>query len=121
MIILDRSQATHTLNFIPKNYTPTGAAIFKVTIKNETQDTQTFEQTFSSFSAVKYYFTVTANFGFDTSKDLTYTLEINDTVKNEVIYRDKLFVTNQSASSYSINSGEYTFESTSTNEYLIYE
>ena len=121
MTILDRTQASHTLNFIPKSYTPTGAAIFKVNIKNETQDTQTFEQTFSSFTALKYYYSITANFGFDTTKDLTYTLEISDTNKSEVIYRDKLFVTDQSAASYSINSGEYTFESTSTNEYLIYE
>ena len=62
-----------------------------------------------------------ATFGFDANKDQTYTLEITNTATNAVLYRDKLFVTDQSASTYSINTGKYTFETSSTNDYLVYE
>ena len=121
MTILDRSSSSHTLNFIPKVYSPTGSAIFKVLIKNEQQNTEVYNQTVSSFTALKYYYTYTATFGFDANKDQTYTLEITNTATNAVLYRDKLFVTDQSAATYSINTGKYTFESSSTNDYLVYE
>ena len=121
MTILDRGESSHSINFIPKEYNPTGSAIFKVLIKNEEQNTEVYSQTVSSFTALKYYYTYTANFGFDANKDQTYTLEITNTSSNEVLYREKIFVTDQSTSTYSINTGKYTFESSSTNDYLVYE
>ena len=121
MVLFDRTQSSHTLNFIPKVYSPTGSAIFKVLIKNEAQNTEVYNQTVSSFTALKYYYTYTATFGFDANKDQTYTLEISNTSTNDILYRDKILATDQSASSYSVNTNEYTFESSSTNDYLVYE
>ena len=47
-----------------------------------------------------------------------YTLNIlNGT---DVIYTDKVFVTNQSIATYSINNGEYV-QSSSNNDYVVYE
>tara|TARA_R100001443_G_scaffold15866_2_gene25717 strand:+ start:6136 stop:6504 length:369 start_codon:yes stop_codon:yes gene_type:complete len=120
-IILDRSESSHTLNFIPKVYAPTGANIFKVVVKNESQNTQVYSQTVSSFTETKYYYQYTASFGFDSAKDQNYTIEITNTATSQVLYRDKIFATDQSAATYSINTNQYTYETSNTNDYLVYE
>ena len=121
MIVLDRGESSHTINFIPKVYKETGGNIFKIVVKNEAQNTEVYNQTVSSLTALKYYYTYTATFGFDTNKDQDYILEITNTATNDVLYRDKIFVTDQSATTYSINTGKYTFQASSSNDYLVYE
>lgn len=121
MIVLDRTQSSHTLNIIPRSYTPTGSNIFKVVIINEEQNTEVHNATVSSFTALKYYYTYTADLGLDSSKDLTYILEVSDTATSKVIYRDKIFGTDQNVSTYSPNTGKYVQNATASNDYLVYE
>lgn len=121
MTILDRSLSTHTVNFIPRSYDATGSTTYRVIVRNKTLNTEVYNQTTTSFSGVDYYNTFAASFGFDTAKDFNYSLEITNTATSKVIYREILFVTDQTAASYSINSGKYTFETSSTNDYLVYE
>ena len=90
MIVLDRTQSSHTINIIPRSYTPTGSNIFNIVIKNEDQNTEVHNATVSSLTSVKYYYTYTANLGLDSAKDLTYILEVSNTATSEVIYRDKI-------------------------------
>lgn len=121
MIILDRTQSSHTLNIIPRNYSPTGSNIFKIVITNEEQNTEVSNVTVSSLSAVKYYYSYTANLGLDSTKDLTYILEVTDTATSKVIYRDKIFGTDQTVSTYSPNTGRFTQNPTAANDFLVYE
>lgn len=121
MIILDRTQATHTLNIIPRSYNPTGAAIFKFVIKNEQENTQVHSATVSSLTPLKYYYTYTANLGLDATKDMTYLLEVTNTATNLVLFRDKILGTNQAASTYSPNTGKFITNNSASNDYLVYE
>ncbi len=121
MIILDRTQATHTLNIIPRSYNPTGAAIFKFVIKNEQENTQVHSETVSSLTPLKYYYTYTANLGLDSTRDMTYLLEVTNTATNLVLFRDKILGTNQAASTYSPNTGKFITNNSASNDYLVYE
>ncbi len=121
MIVLDRTQSSHVISFIPSSYTPTGSAIFRIKVTNEQQNTTVYNQTVTSLTAVDYYYTYTANLALDTSKDQDYLLEITNTATNEVLYRDKIFGTSQTVADYSINSGKYTTNTTENNDFLIYE
>jgi len=121
MIVLDRTQTNSTISFIPRSYNPTGGGIFKVVVKNEEQNMTNSTATVSSFTAVDYYYTYTANIGMDQNKDQTYTLEITDTNASSVIYRDKIFGTDQSSSTYSPNTGQFKSNTTGSNDYLVYE
>ena len=121
MIVLDRTQSSHTVNFIPSSYTPTGSAIFRIKVMNEQQNTTVYNQTASSFTAVDYYYKHTANLNLDSAKDQDYILEITNTATNKVLYRDKILGTNQTVADYSINSGMYTTNTTENNAFLIYE
>ncbi len=121
MIVLDRTQSSHTISFIPSTYVPTGSAIFRIKVTNEQQNTEVYNQTVSSLTAVDYYYTYTANLALDTAKDQDYLLEITNTATNKVLYRDRILGTNQTVAAYSINSGEYTTNTTQTNDYLVYE
>lgn len=121
MTILDRAEATHTLNFVPRSYDTTGATTYRIIVRNKEQNTEVYNQTATTFSEVGYYKTYTANFGFDTATDFNYTLQIKNETTSKYIYKEILFVTNQTASDYSVNKGQYTFETSSTNEYLVYE
>ena len=121
MIVLDRTSSSHTIQIIPKNYVPSGGKIFRVKVENEGQNTEVYNQTVSAFTEVDYYFTHTANLGLDSTKDQMYSLEITNTTNNEVLYRDRIFGTNQTAANYSINTSIYTTNTTGANDYLIYE
>ena len=49
-----------------------------------------------------------------------YMLEIQNTTDNRIIFRDKIFCTNQASSTYEMTSGIYTQHNTGANEYLYY-
>jgi len=121
MQVLDRTQANNTLNIIPRSYEPTGSAIFKVVIKNEEQNTEVHNASLTSLTALKYYYTYTANLGLDTDKDQTYLLEISNTATSSVLFRDKLFGTNQAINTYSPNTGKFVSNTSGSNDYLVYE
>ena len=120
MIVLNRTQTNNTINFIPRSYTPTGANIFKIEVKKDAQNVVAYTATVSSLTKLKYYYTYTADFNLDTTKDQTYLLEITDTGTSKVLYKDKIFATNQTIANYSINTGKYTTNTTGANDYLVY-
>ena len=48
-------------------------------------------------------------------------LEVSNTGTSKVLYRDKIFGTDQAVSTYSPNTGKFTQNPTAANDYLVYE
>lgn len=80
------------------------------------EETNTEETIECVFSIDKYY--AVTNLVFPIKENKFYTLTIlNGT---EVVYKDKIFCTNQTIEQFSINNNVYT-ERASDNEFIIYE
>lgn len=109
MIILKEQEAAQVLKFIPRNY---GADT--IVLRNET--TNELQTISASFSLDKYYLTTTTV--FDLKQDTFYNL----TIKNgaEVVYKDRVFCTNQNIVNYTVNKDEYVAHATN-NDFIIYE
>ena len=115
MIILQESSGSQTINFIPRSYT--SGLTYTISITNELKGISAFSDSATSFTLVDYYYTYSNTFT-NLKQDNYYMLEIKQ--GTDVVFKDKIFVTNQTLSTYSVNNNEYT-EQTSNNEFIIYE
>ena len=109
MIILKEQVEAQTLKFIPRSY---GANT--IILRNDT--TNEIQTISASFSLDSYYLTTTTI--FDIKENYFYDLTIKNGV--EVVYKDKVFCTNQVIADYTINKNEYVANVTN-NEFIIYE
>jgi hypothetical protein len=110
MIILREDSNNQTFSFIPRK-----EEYNTMTITDEQTNTTTTISIVSD-SISTYYHTITAN--FDLKEGNFYVLKVlNNT---EVVFYDKVFCTNQSLVSFSVNNNTYTSHSTS-NDFIIYE
>lgn len=109
MIILKEQSTSQTFKVIPRSYTATS-----MTFTHE-ESGEVF--TYSITPTIdRYYLSISKIIALKDNH--FYTLNIfNGTT---VIYTDKVFVTNQSIATYSINNGEY-IQSSSNNDYVVYE
>jgi hypothetical protein len=109
MIILKQQTTPHTINAILDG----GAGTTIVLRDEETNIVTTLNATFTSNS---YYSTAVILLPLIDGK--TYTI----TIKNgaDVVYKDKIFCTNQTIADYTINKDQY-IQHTTNNEYTIYE
>jgi hypothetical protein len=112
MIILQKIDSNQSFSFIPRSYT--NGTTYTVIIKNETTNTEVYNDTTTSFTEVDYYYQYTDTFTL--IEDTTYNLEIKE--GNNVIFKDKIFCTNQTVSAYSVNNTEYT-EHNQDNEFIV--
>jgi hypothetical protein len=135
MIVLTTSTNAQELKFIPRNY----AADSIVLTDEETNTSTTISATFTKES---YY--LKSDISFSLKKDKFYSLKVyksavsdfvervtNDdgTVESQsciqidinkvLVYKDKIFCTDQVIKDYSIHNGIYT-QRESTNEYIVY-
>jgi len=92
------------------------AKTYSLVIKSEEQNKVIFTDSNATFSEVKYYYTysttqalVEANF---------YTYEIMNTTDGVLIYRDKIFATDQTLSTFNISNNVYVEQSTGDNQYI---
>jgi len=109
MIILKEQTGPQELTFIPRESNAT-----TIVLRNETTaEISTIQATFSLSS---YYLTTTTIFDL---KEFTF---YNLTVLNnaDVVYKDKIFCTNQVVKDYTVNKNQYVSNDTN-NEYKIYE
>ena len=109
MIILKEQITSQTFKVIPRGYTATSMTF----THEETGVVLTY-----SISPItdRYYLSISKIIALKDNH--FYTLNIlNGTT---VIYTDKVFVTNQTIATYSINNGEY-IQNTSNNDYVVYE
>jgi hypothetical protein len=109
MIILKEQSTAQTLKFIPRSY---GADT--IVLRDETtNEIQTISATFTLDS---YY--LSASKIFDLKENTFYNLTIKNGV--EVVYKDKVFCTNQVLKDYTVNKDEYVAHATN-NDFIIYE
>jgi hypothetical protein len=114
MIILQDSDASQTISFIPRSYSSTET--YSVDITSETENKSVYSQSHTGdFSLVKYYRQLSAV--YDLKENNFYMIEIKDS-SNNIIFRDKIFCTNQQVLDYSVNNNNYTTHS-SNNEFII--
>jgi len=114
MIILQNTASSQTINFIPREYEASESNIYNISIVNETTNKSVYNQDTNSFTLNDYYYQYSGTFTL--VEDTFYILTIKKS--GNVIYKDKIFCTNQTVSSYSVNNNEYTPQET-TNEFIV--
>jgi len=114
MQIITKS-GTRLINFMPRETIDSGK-VYELKIKSEEQNKVILTDSNASFTLVKYYYT------YSTTQELTeanfYTIEINNTTDGTLIFKDKLFCTDQTLSTFVISNNVYIEKSTGTNEYI---
>ena len=111
-ILLDNS-LNQTLSFIPRSY-PSEVDYSLV----EEGTGRTVDKVSVATSSVLGRLTISDKFLLQ--EDKFYSIDIYDTSTGELIFRDKIFVTNQDVKAYSINDGRFVEEETKDNSYIIY-
>jgi len=114
MIILQDSDSAQIIRFIPRSYSSTETYTVNITSETENKSVYSVNHT-GDFSLVKYYRQLSAV--YDLKQDNFYVIEITDSSGN-IIFRDKIFCTNQEVLDYSVNDSNYTTH-TSNNEFII--
>jgi hypothetical protein len=112
MIILQETATSQTIKFIPREWT--SGATYRFKIHNEMTNKNVYNQTTTSVTENLYFKEYSATFSL--KQGVTYTLTVENN-SDEIIYRDKIFCTNQSVTTHSVNDDYYTTVS-STNEFI---
>jgi hypothetical protein len=110
MIVLTTELTPQTFNFIPRS-----SDFDLVQITDELTNKTVVIDTYT-FTEGDYYSTLESEFNLVENR--FYIL----TIKNGLatVYKDKIFCTNQSLVTFSVNNGQYVSNST-TNEFIVYE
>ena len=109
MIILEEIGTAQTFKIIPRELFADSMVIL-----NELTDVS---ETYLITPTVDRYYLVIEEV-LNLKEGNFYTLEVKN--GSEIVYKGKIFCTNQSISTYSVNNNEYTSYS-STNDYVTYE
>jgi hypothetical protein len=109
MIVLTTSTSAQTFSFIPRD-TPTSMVL--------TDDQTNVPATIaiSSQTSNDYVNTITAIFALEEGHFYDLVLYKN----TDIVYKDRIFCTDQNIVSFSVNNGEYTSNTTS-NTFIVYE
>ena len=110
MIILQETASAQTFSFIPRS-----SAYNTLQITDE-QTGVTTNVTITSSVTGSYYDTITATFSLEENHFYTLTLKQN----TDIVYKDKIFCTNQTIPTFSVNNGQYVVN-TSNNDFILYE
>ena len=114
MIILQKSLTSQTISFIPREYVASGSNIYNISIVNETTNSSVYDEDTNAFTLNDYYYEYSDVFTL--VEDTFYTLTIKKS--GSIIYKDKIFCTNQTVTNYSVNNNEYDEQET-TNEFIV--
>lgn len=109
MLVLQQSASSQTFKIIPRQF----AADSMIITDETTRDSITYSITITQLD----YYAVISKI-ITLVEGHTYTLTVLDGAN--VVYKDKIFCTNQSATTYTINNGEYV-QNTTDNEFIVYE
>ena len=110
MIVLQETNDTQTFSFIPRSDSYDGLFL------TDDQTNVEEEVAIDDNTIGDYINTITAT--FDLKEGHFYNLVLKDGA--DVVYKDKVFCTNQPIVSFSVNNGQYTSNST-TNDFIVYE
>lgn len=109
MIILKEQEEEQTFSFIPRELKAT-----TIVLRNETTGSETTIA--ADFFLSDYYLTTTT--ALDLKENTSYTITVLNGA--DVVYKDKVFCTNQNISAYTVNQNQYV-ANTTNNEFVIYE
>jgi len=116
MQILTKS-GTRIINFIPRE-TIDGTKTYKLVIKSEAKNKIILTDETASFTELDYYYK------YQTTQALTennyYTITITNSTDNNIIFKDKMYCSDQTLSDYQISNGVYIEQSTGNNEFVYY-
>jgi capsule polysaccharide modification protein KpsS len=110
MIVLTTELTPQTFNFIPRS-----SDFDLVQITDELTNKTVVIDTYT-FTEGDYYSTLESEFNLVENRFYILTIKDGD----QTIYKDKIFCTNQSLVTFSVNNGQYVSNST-TNEFIVYE
>lgn len=111
MIVLQESASAQNLDFIPRSFT--SGNTYNVTIVNEQTNTEVYNQDVTSITENLYYNRLNAI--FDVKQDNFYMVTVK--AGSDVVFKDKIFCTNQTISNFTVNNSQYTQQDT-TNEFI---
>ena len=103
MITLQESGNSQTVSFIPRSYNSSNT--YTIDIVSESENKSIYNATTSTFNPVKYYHQYTAVFS-NLKQDNYYMLTISE--GSNVVFKDKIFCTNQVVQDYTVNNNQYT-------------
>ena len=110
MIVLQETNDPQTFSFIPRSDS------YDALFLTDDQTNVEIEVTIDNNVVGDYINTITAT--FDLIEGHFYNLVLKD--GSDVVYKDKVFCTNQPVVSFSVNNGQYVSNST-TNDFIVYE
>lgn len=118
MIVLKEQGTDQTFKFIPRSYSADTIELTSETLNTTTSYSVTVSRVDydGTVDTSGLYLSVTDTFTL--KEDNFYTLVVKN--GSDVIYKDKVFCTNQNVEDFSVNNGVYSTYS-STNEYITYE
>lgn len=111
MIVLQESASAQNLDFIPRSFT--SGNTYNVTIVNEQTNTEVYNQDVTSITENLYYNRLNAI--FNVKQDNFYMVTVK--AGSDVVFKDKIFCTNQTISDFTVNDNQYTQQDT-TNEFI---
>ena len=115
MIRLTTSSSTQTLKIIPRSY----ASSVSMILRDDSTNTSTTYTSIST-STDKNYLVISQALNPVLVEGRFYDLTVKE--GSDIIYKDKIFCTDQTISDYSVNSGEYTIptgDDKFDNDYII--
>lgn len=111
MIVLQESASAQTLKFILREFE--SGTSYNITIVNELTNSEVYNEDTTSITSNLYYNEFTGTFTL--KENNYYTLTIKSGL--DVIYKDKIYCTNQTISDFTVNQNEYITHST-TDEFI---
>tara|TARA_R110000744_G_scaffold17209_2_gene46850 strand:+ start:251 stop:601 length:351 start_codon:yes stop_codon:yes gene_type:complete len=114
MIILQDTDSTQVIKFIPRRWV-TGRN-YNINIINETTNTDAYNVNSTAITETLYYNSYSASFP-NLKENIFYNLIITGITVAGIVFKDRIFCTNQTVLDYSVNNGEYT-QQASSNEYI---
>lgn len=114
MIILQESANAQIIKFIPRRWV--SGNNYNVKIINETTNTSVYNANTTGITETLYYNSYSAAFP-NLKENIYYNLIITGVTVAGVVFKDRIFCTNQTLADYSVNHNQYTPQS-SDNEYI---
>ena len=111
------SSGTRIINFIPRE-SISDSKTYKLVIKSEAKNKVIDTDNDATFTELAYYYQ------YSTTQELVennyYTITITNITDNKIIFKDKMYCSDQTLSDYEISNGVYIEQSTGDNEFVYY-
>jgi len=105
------------INFIPRE-TIDGTKTYKVEVKSEAENRIILTDAIATFVELDYFYTYTTNLPLNENN--YYTITITNLTDSNIIFKDKMYCSNQTLSDYEISNGIYIEQSTGDNQFIYY-